>query len=63
MHKALLFNVVGAPGALESAHVAEVSTPSPQGKQILARVSYASVNPVDWKMAEIQGGTPNSHLP
>jgi NADPH2:quinone reductase len=47
--KAMIINGFGGADRLETA---EVPTPTAQADEVLIRVAYAGVNPVDWKIRE-----------
>ena len=47
--KAMIINGFGGADRLQ---MAEVPTPTGQADEVLLRVAYAGVNPVDWKIRE-----------
>jgi len=47
--KAIIIRTFGGPEVME---IAEVPTPEPQAGEVQIKVTYAGVNPVDWKIRE-----------
>lgn len=49
-------------GGIDKIKLADVPTPEPQAHEILIKIAYAGVNPVDWKIREgmLQGMLPHS---
>ena len=47
--KAIVFKQFGSSAVL---HTAEVAKPTPEPNEVLIRVEYTSINPVDWKIRE-----------
>lgn len=43
---------IHAPGGPEALKIESVPTPAPAAGELLVRVHYASINPVDWKLQE-----------
>jgi NADPH:quinone reductase-like Zn-dependent oxidoreductase len=44
--------VIDRFGSLDQIHLAEVPKPAPKSSEVLVQIAYASVNPIDWKIAE-----------
>ena len=47
--KAMVIDRFGGP---EQLHLAEITTPEPGAGEVLIKIAYTSVNPVDWKIRE-----------